>query len=221
MANFDGTVLVLGASGPTGQHVVHSLRAKGIAVRALLRSAEHMDALKLTGDEGLIGQTTDVSDLRAALQGVSAVIDVLGTKPQDTPDQRESIESGVITNLLRFAPEVGLKQIVLCSSIGTETPDMMPFLETVLRAKRQGEVALESGGVPYTIVRPGGLVNEPGGNDVVVARSLKTSGRIARADVAEVLVQALLQPAARNQIVEIINQPGAGKANRDDLFSGA
>jgi len=70
----------------------------------------------------------------------------------------------------------------------------------------------------YTIVRSGGLNNDPPVNAVKVGRGDTLQGRITRSDVAQVLVQALLQPEARNQVVEIVNQEGAGPADRRDLF---
>jgi hypothetical protein len=56
-------------------------------------------------------------------------------------------------------------------------------------------------------------------NAVRVGRGDTLQGRITRADVAQVLVQALLQPEARNQAVEIVNEQGAGLADRPGLFA--
>ena len=80
-------------------------------------------------------------------------------------------------------------------------------------------VALEGSGVPFTIVRPGGLTDAPGGGGVAIARTLPGFGTISRDDVAEVMTQALLQPEAKNKIVEIINDPDAPPANRPHLFA--
>jgi uncharacterized protein YbjT (DUF2867 family) len=218
---FQGTVVVLGANGETGRRTVANLRGKGIAVRAVVRSAEKAAAvpeLNASGVEVFIGDVLKVTDLRRALAGAAAVISTLGSRPSYSDEILEAIEYEVIVNLVATAIEHGLRQIVMCSSMGTETPDVIPPLTRILKAKRRGELALEQGSVPYTIVRPGGLTNGPGGNDVLAARRLTGFGSISREDVAEVLVQALLQPAAQGKIVEIINQPGAGKATRPDLF---
>jgi hypothetical protein len=58
-----------------------------------------------------------------------------------------------------------------------------------------GENALRSSGVPYTIVRPVGLSNAPGGqSELIVGQGdhpLRGRAQISRADVARVCVEAL------------------------------
>ncbi len=216
---FNRTVLVLGATGQTGQRVVKALVDKGIAVRVLVRNAKKAEAVRVANVEIRIGDLANEADLRAGFDGVGAVISALGGTMEARPEDREFIEHKIFETLERLATEYKLEQVVMCSSMGTETPEAIPFLTTVLRMKRRGELILENGRVPYTIVRPGGLVNDPGGQDVAVARNQAVGGRVSRDDVAEVLVQALLQPEARNKIVEMVQQDGAGKANRANLFA--
>ncbi len=222
MSAFNGLVLVLGATGPTGHRVVAALSAKQIPVRAMVRNLEKANSLpdlQKPGVEVLVGDVLNHADVARAFQGVRAVISALGNNEPGNLNNSEKIDFQAIADAASAAKSAGVQHFVLCSSMGTETPDLIPFLAGVLRIKRRGELALENSGVPYTIVRPGGLVNDPGGQDVLIARSLRTGGRITRDDVAEVLIQALLQPEAKNRIVEIINQPGAGAANRPTLFN--
>lgn len=73
--------------------------------------------------------------------------------------------------------------------------------------------------MPFTIVRPGGLTDDAGGSPISIARTLHGFGTISRADVAEVLVQALLQPAALNKIVEIVSNPQGMPADSPQLFT--
>lgn len=55
-----------------------------------------------------------------------------------------------------------------------------------------GEELLRKAGLPYTVVRPGGLTDDPAGQaQLAVAQGDKSSGRVARADVAAVAVAAL------------------------------
>lgn len=51
---------------------------------------------------------------------------------------------------------------------------------------------LRKSGLPYAVVRPGGLTDDPAGQaQLAVAQGDKSSGRVARADVAAVAVAAL------------------------------
>ncbi len=215
------TVLVVGASGRTGQRVVKALRRHGFSVRAMIRDASKRSVVEGEGVDVIVGDVTNEEDVRHALDGVAYVISALGSKGQTDEAHIELIEFTTIAELAQLAKEAGVRQFVLCSSMGTEIPDMIPPLAVILRNKRRGELALEGSGVPFTIVRPGGLTDGPGGGGVQIARTLHGFGMISRDDVAEVLVQALLQPEAKNKIVEIVNAPDAGPADRPDLFASA
>lgn len=217
MAN--NTVLVLGASGRLGRRLIQALRRHGFAVRALIRSESQRALVEGDGVEVIVGDVTNEEDARRAMNGVRYVVSALGSKGSADSAHIELIEFTAIAELAQLAAEIGVEQFVLCSSMGVEIPDMIPPLAEILRNKRRGELALENSGVPFTIVRPGGLTEEPGGQGVAAARTLHGFGMITRDDVAEVMVQALLQPAAKNKIVEIINAPDAGPADRPDLFA--
>ena len=218
MPDFNGPVLVLGATGETGKLVVKSLQAKHIPVRVLVRDENKTREFQSDGIEIIVGDPLNSHDEQRALTGVKAAISVLGTRSPDDLNTIESVENQAISNLIQAAKAAGVEHIVLCSSMGTTTPDQIPFLANILRGKRRGEIALIESGIPYTIVHPGGLRNDEGGQGVLVKDTLQGFGTIARADVAEVLVQALLQPDAHNRSVDIINDPDQGPADREGLF---
>jgi len=212
-------VLVVGASGRTGQRVVQALRRRGFPVRALVRAQSKDSVAFGEGVEVMAGDVTNESDIRRALTGATFLVSALGSKGPTDAAHIELIEYTTIAELAQLAKEMGVQHFVLCSSMGVEIPEMIPPLAEILRQKRRGELALEHSGVPFTIVRPGGLTDQPGGGGVAIARTLPSFGMIAREDVAEVMVQALLQPEARNKIVEIVNAPDAGPADRPGLFA--
>ena len=75
-------------------------------------------------------------------------------------------------------------------------------------------------GLPYTIVHPGGLLNEEGGKREIVigVDDSRDEGErsIPREDVAEVLVQALLLPAYRGRSFDIRSKlEGEGTVTSD------
>lgn len=219
MTQENKTVLVAGASGKTGQRVVEALIRHGFAVRALVRQGAAHEIRNEPGIDVVTGDVTLEDDARRAMTGVDYVVSALGSKSPTDIAHIELIEFTTIAMLAQLARELGVQHIVMCSSMGVEIPDMIPPLAEILRQKRRGELAVESSGVPFTIVRPGGLIDAPGGQGVVAARTLHGFGVISRTDVAEVLVQALIQPDARNKIVEIVGSPDAGPADRSDLFA--
>lgn len=88
------TVLVTGASGPTGRRVVEALRARGVAVRALVRDRARAgsvlptptapDAAEPSFDLA-VGDVYQYSTLPAALAGVSAVVMVHAASDKSDP----------------------------------------------------------------------------------------------------------------------------------------
>jgi uncharacterized protein YbjT (DUF2867 family) len=223
-----GLFLVIGASGQTGRRVVKSLLAKGLKARAFVRNREKAQELRdylasveipTENLEFIVGDPLDETQLLGAMAGVEAVLTSLGGNVGTTREERETIEHFYLVKLTQAAGQNRVGQIVLCSSMGTETPEAIPRLEKILQAKRRGELILEKSGLPYTIVRPGGLHNSPGGQPVTLARHLAGFGAISRDDVAEVMVQAVLQPEACNRIVEIVNAETGLPANSPDLFN--
>merc|ERR1712039_599742 len=85
---------------------------------------------------------------------------------------------------------------------------------------RKAEKYLIDSGLPYTVVHPGGLINENGGHREIVigVDDERSEGErsIPREDVAEVLVQALLIPAYRGRSFDIRSKlEGEGEVTSD------
>ncbi len=213
-----GTVLVVGATGETGYHVVQLLRQRGIGVHAIARSEVKAKALAELGVDVYIGDVMDDLPWYDLMAGVQAVISTLGTRAAKDLAEIEIVEYIVLGRMVENALQQDVSQFVLMSAIGVEHPEAIPVLAHLLRVKRKAEMYLIRSRLPYTVVRTGGLVNEPASNDVQVGRGDTLQGMITRADAAQVLVQALLQPEAANQVIEIVNGAGAGAADRPGLF---
>ncbi len=120
---------------------------------------------------------------------------------------------------IEAARAAGVKHIVLVGSMGG-TNEQHPLNRmangNILIWKRKAEAYLIDSGIDYTIIRAGGLQDQPGGqrelivgkDDALLANppdGIPTS--IPRADVAEVVVQALRSPAARNKAFDVISKP--------------
>jgi uncharacterized protein YbjT (DUF2867 family) len=96
-------------------------------------------------------------------------------------------------------------QVVLVSSAGVTREDhpLNRLFDDVLRWKARGEAAVRAAGVPYTIVRPGGLTDADDGPGAIrLDQGDDGTGFIPRADVARLCVAALREPAARNRSFE-------------------
>ncbi|OVA19345.1 NADH:ubiquinone oxidoreductase intermediate-associated protein 30 [Macleaya cordata] len=90
--------------------------------------------------------------------------------------------------------------LVSCTGSGIE-PNRR---EQVLKAKKAGEDSLRRSGLGYTIVRPGPLQEEPGGQRALIFdQGNRISQGISCADVADICVKALHDSTARNKSFDV------------------
>ncbi|CAH9118772.1 unnamed protein product [Cuscuta europaea] len=100
--------------------------------------------------------------------------------------------------------------LVSCTGLGIESSRR----EQVLKAKRAGEDSLRRSGLGYTIIRPGPLMEEPGGQRALVFdQGNRISQGISCADVADICVKALHDSTARNKSFDVCYEyvPESGK----------
>jgi uncharacterized protein YbjT (DUF2867 family) len=134
------TVLVTGPSGKVGRRLIPLLARKGLTVRAASRSPVGARA----GIEPVRFDWTDPSTFEAARKGVEAIYLVPGPVPQ--PEHADYMRL-----LLDGAARAGVKRVVLLSVFGLDqAPPDDPL--------RRIELAVESSGVPYTLLRPGAFM---------------------------------------------------------------
>src|SRR2546423_7883887 len=82
------SVLVTGASGLVGSHVVEALAARGEPVRALVRPASRAAVLRL-GAEAVAGDVTDPAAWQAAAHGVRAIVHAAALVQRRGPPGRD------------------------------------------------------------------------------------------------------------------------------------
>ena len=165
-------VLVTGASGLIGRHVVEALRDRRHVVRALVRPASSA-ARKLDVDLAR-------ADLRApeglagALQGVDAVVHLAASVAGDPAEQFATTVVGT-ENLLAAMADAGVRRLVLASSmtvyawrrVGAVLSEDSPleddpeprgeYTVTKLWQERLARRAAEAGAVDLTVLRPGAV----------------------------------------------------------------
>lgn len=226
-------VLVAGATGGVGKAVVEQLVAEGIAVRALVRNgvkaSKELPGL-VQGVEIVEGDVYQYQTVTNAMKGCNAVIIATGPTNRMDPFGPFKVDYEGNCNLVAAAKQFGVKKVVLVTSIGTD--DILFPLNLywgVLFWKKQGEEALQRSGLDYTIVRPGGLLNQPrsgqkegavvmGGPDTYGLPPRQMAGSILRTQVADCCIQALVEPSASCKVVEIIAKQDAPRRPYTELF---
>jgi uncharacterized protein YbjT (DUF2867 family) len=170
------TVLVTGATGTVGRHLVAQLLEMGHAVRALTRTPEKANFP--VGAEVVAGDLTDLDSLRVALEGVTALHLINFDGATGMP-----LMNGA--DLVALAQQAGVQRV------------------TVLMGGEKGAVeqAVEAGTMAWTLLQPvefmanflewaepirtEGVVREPFGN--------RRSALVHEADIAAVAAVALTE----------------------------
>ena len=153
-------ILITGATGFVGRHVVQALRADGRGVRALVRKPSRAGALEQRGIDLAAGDVTDPASLRAALGGIETVIHLVAIR-QGRPEQFESVMVDGTRSLLTAAKDAGVQRFIHMSALGTgpETKDLVPYYG----AKWATEQQVMASGLPYVIFRPSFVFGTDGG----------------------------------------------------------
>jgi NADH dehydrogenase len=153
-------ILVTGATGFVGGHVVHGLRGRDLSVRCLVRDPHKAAKLAAWGCELVEGDVTDPAALRRAVDGADALVHLVAIR-QGRERDFQRIMVGGTRDLLGAAKGAGVRRFVHMSALGTseETKDLVPYY----RAKWETEQLVRGSGLPYVIFRPSFVFGREGG----------------------------------------------------------
>ncbi len=213
--------LVAGATGQTGKRIVEQLLERGLEVKVLVRDRAKATSELPEGVEIAVGDVLKPATLREALLGCQVLLSATGAAPSFDPTGPCKVDYEGTKNLVDAAKEANIEQIVMVSSLCvSKLFHPLNLFWGVLYWKQQAEDYLKNSGVPYTIVRPGGLKNEDNDQAIVMsAADTLFEGSIPRTKVAQVCAEALNQPAAKNKVVEIVSSDNAATQALATLFA--
>ncbi|MGF1538190.1 MAG: NAD(P)H-binding protein [Elainellaceae cyanobacterium] len=213
---------VAGATGETGRRIVKTLVERQIPVRALVRDLDRGRSILPAEIELVVGDVLKPDTLPDAIADSTVLLNAVGAAPSFDPTGPYQVDYEGCKNLVDAAKAAELEQFVMVSSLCVSRffhPLNLFWL--VLYWKQQAEDYLQASGVPYTIVRPGGLKNEDGSNPIVMeGADTLFDGSIPRSQVAQVCVEALFNAEAKNKIVEIVTRAEAPQKTFEQLFAG-
>jgi uncharacterized protein YbjT (DUF2867 family) len=149
-------VLVAGATGYLGRHVAPDLKARGHAVRALVRDPDRLGPLRDTVDEVITADATDVHALDGCCDGVDVLVSTVGLVGRPARLSCWDVDYGANLNLLREAQRARVHKFVYVSVVHA------PALEdlALVRAKRAFENELRASGMGHTILYPNGYFSD-------------------------------------------------------------
>jgi uncharacterized protein YbjT (DUF2867 family) len=182
-------IVVAGGHGQIALKLLRRLAERGDRARGLIRNPDHAADLQAVGAEPVLCDLEAEDDIARFVDGADAVVFAAGAGPGSGPARKQTVDLGGAVKLIDAAKANGIARYVIVSSIGANHPErasgqMKPYIE----AKAEADRRVAESGLDWTIVRPGGLTDDPGTGRVSVDGG---RGRIPREDVAATLVAVL------------------------------
>lgn len=181
-------ILVAGATGKTGRHLVEDLINQGHRPTALVRESSDTSDLP----EGVDLRQGDLTDLQPGVcDGMDVVIFAAGSGGSTGADMTDKVDRDGAQKLVDLAGRAGVTRFVMLSSVGADQSDPKGDLAHYLKAKRAADEHLKASGLTYAILRPVALTNDARSEDVILGDAVDKSAKASRADVAHVLSEAV------------------------------
>lgn len=205
-------VLIFGASRETGLEVAKILTARGDTVAAFARPASDLTELKkLRLQQIIYGDVLDpVAVGKAFAAGrFRAVVCTIGAHRGQVPRPDFEGVKVIVDSAKKLT--ISVPRILLVTVIGAGdsrgavAPKVLEVLGEVIRLKTLAEDYLVESGLQYTILRPGGMTDDPASGTAIRTEDHGIMGVISRADLARLVVECIDDDATIGRIYHTVD----------------
>ncbi len=189
------TTVIVGGHGKVALLLAAALSGQGHGVRSTIRDEAQGADIEAAGATPwtLDIEAADAGDFAEAFGEADAVVFSAGAGGKGGADRTRAVDLQGALKAIAGAEQAGVKRFVMVSAIGVDEPladDTADGWRAYVESKRDADAALRHSGLDWTIVRPGGLTDDPASDRVAIATRLER-GQVSRADVAAVIVAVL------------------------------
>jgi len=203
-------ILITGATGFVGGHLVKHLRKDGLRLRAMVRTPAKAQALKDLGVEVVPGDMSDRASLEAATAGIERVIHLVGIIQEAPGATFQSVHVEGTRDLLDASKKAGVRHFMYQSALGTRPNAKSRYHQT----KWEAEELVSKSGIPFTILRPS-LIYGPG--DLF---TIRLAEMIRLSPVLPVIGsgQSKVQPIFIDDVVECIRKTVTSDSYLNEMY---
>ncbi|SBN64065.1 Putative NADH-flavin reductase [Curtobacterium sp. 9128] len=200
-------IAIAGGHGQIALLLARLITEAGHEAIGIVRNPAHVSDVEQTGAAAIVADLEQLDDdqLALRLRGVDAVVFAAGAGPGSGAERKLSVDRDAAALLADAAERAGIDRYVMVSAMAADTYDpelaVVPakddaaVFQVYLRAKAEADADLRARSMRWTIVRPGGLLDTPPQGTIAVGSTVPR-GSIPRADVAAVVLHALLDDSA-------------------------
>jgi uncharacterized protein YbjT (DUF2867 family) len=202
-------VVIAGGHGKIALLLEQLLTQRGDQAVGLIRNPAQAEEVSATGAVVAVCdlESASAGEVAALLDGADAAVFAAGAGPGSGVPRKDTVDRGASVLLAEAAGRTGVRRFVQISGMGAGQPPA-PGTDEVfaayLDAKTAAEDDLRARDLDWTILRPGGLTDEPGTGRVQLEASVPR-GQVPRADVAAVIVALLDDPTTAGKILELVS----------------
>jgi nucleoside-diphosphate-sugar epimerase len=212
-------IVIAGGHGQIALRLARLLADGGHDVVGIVRNPEHVADVEATGASAVVLDLEEaaVDDVAGRLDGAGAVVFAAGAGPGSGIPRKDSVDRGASALMADATERAGVRRFAQVSSIGAGAPVPPGTDDTFaayLQAKTAAEEDLRRRDLDWTILRPGGLTNDPGTGRVLLADSAPR-GQVSRDDVAAVLAGLLTAGRGIGRTLTVV----AGDTPIDDALA--
>jgi nucleoside-diphosphate-sugar epimerase len=206
-------IVIAGGHGKIALLLGGLLAARADTGLGIIRKPEQQDDLRAAGLEPVVLdlENCDVESVTALVTGADAVVFAAGAGPGSGAARKDSVDRAASVLLADACERAGVARFVQISGMGVELvrdgarwPGDDEVFQAYLEAKLAAEDDLRGRALAWTILRPGGLTDEPGTGRIRLGTGLER-GTVPRADVAAVLLALLDEPLTAGLVLELVS----------------
>ena len=198
-------VVIAGGHGQIAMQLGQLLTEQGNRVRGLIRNRGQAADLDALGVEPVVFDLEHDDGLAEAIEGADAAVFAAGAGPGSGAERKLTMDRDGAVKLIDACRAAGVRRYVIVSAMGARpgvTGD--DVFQVYLRAKFEADEALRASDLDWTVIRPGGLTDEPGTGRIALGEEL-SRGSIPREDVAATLVLVLESPNTVRKSLDLVS----------------
>ncbi|HEX9132018.1 MAG TPA: NAD(P)H-binding protein [Ktedonobacteraceae bacterium] len=200
-------ILITGATGYIGHHLVARLVAQGERPRCLVREMNRAKRIFPADKVELVqGVTTSPDSLDAAVQGIDTIVHaafLTADRKQSTGNEYEKTNVQGTANLIKAAKKAGVKRIIEISGLGTR-PDKPG---SYMQGRYLAEKMLKESGLGWTIIQPSVLFGKNAPFIKGLADLIRTSPVVPLIGGGKIMFQPIYVEDVVTVVIKVLEDP--------------
>ena len=197
--------LIIGANGNIGQLVCQQGSALGMDLLGMVRDSKQVPNIEKLGARAVVADLED--EFAHAFDDVNNVVFTAGSGGHTGADKTLMVDLYGAVRAIEESKRRGIDHFVMVSALDADHPfTHFPKIAPYMVAKKAADDYLRASKVPYTVLRPGLLTNDPGSGKVSTTFSSSGAKAISRENVAACILAALASvPVAPGRVVDLVD----------------